>query len=45
MVLAWIACNIAGAVFFHLVENRAREWQERISQPFTAAWRLLVRQS
>lgn len=45
MVLAWIACNIAGAVFFHLVENRARQWQERISQPFTAAWRLLfVRQ-
>jgi len=43
MVLAWIACNIAGAVFFHLVENRTREWQDRLTQPFTAAARLLSR--
>lgn len=43
MFLAWIACNIAGAVFFHLVENRTREWQDRLTQPFTAAARLLSR--
>ncbi|MBK1681194.1 hypothetical protein CKO20_12525 [Rhodocyclus tenuis] len=43
MFLAWIACNIAGAVFFHLVENRTREWQDRLAQPFTAAARLLGR--
>lgn len=43
MFLAWIGCNIAGAVFFHLVENRTREWQDRLTQPFTAAARMLSR--
>jgi len=43
MFLAWIGCNIAGAVFFHLIENRTREWQDRLTQPFTAAARLLSR--
>ncbi|WP_228487967.1 acyltransferase family protein [Rhodocyclus gracilis] len=43
MIIAWIACNIAGALFFHFVESRTREWQERISQPFSAVFRLIVR--
>ena len=43
MLACWIACNLAGALFFHLVENHTREWQARIVQPFSATWRLLSR--
>lgn len=33
MLLAWIACIGAGALFYHCVERRARRWEE-----WTSAW-------
>jgi peptidoglycan/LPS O-acetylase OafA/YrhL len=35
LIFAWIGCNIAGVVFYHLVEHRTRTWSERITQPLS----------
>lgn len=37
ILIAWLACTLVGAVFFHLVECRTRVWQAAAYQ-FVNAW-------